>query len=142
MTVAHSPTPAAAGHLEPRARLRAAAGSPGAVVPALMDGVLGLILLARNCGAREAERVRLAAAARSVIEVLRGSLDASGEESLSANLDELYGYMCRQLSKAEWHEGTDPLDEVAHLMHELRGAWSALPHVMRPSLAGAVPEGA
>jgi len=141
MSVAHSSITAAAGRCAHRARLRASAPA-ATVLPGLMDGVLGLISRARGCESQDPERRRLVGAACSIIAVLRGSLDASADASLAVNLDDLYEYMCRQLGRAGCQEGSDQLDEVAHLMHELRGAWIALPHVMRPALAGAFQEGA
>ena len=62
-----------------------------------------------------------------IIGELRASLDANACVQIAANLDALYDYMCRRLLKANSESSIAILDEVSSLLHELRGAWLAIP---------------
>jgi flagellar protein FliS len=72
----------------------------------------------------------------SIIDELRCSLDLAKGGAIAANLDDLYDYMCRQLVKANLNNRIETLDEVAHLLGEIRSAWIALPaeaRALRPN---------
>ena len=53
------------------------------------------------------------------------TLSAGGQ--IADNLGELYDYMCRRLLKATTENRVEMLDEVSKLLHEIRGAWLAIP---------------
>jgi flagellar secretion chaperone FliS len=106
-----------------------AAADPYKLIVMLMDGALERISTARGCIERGdiAEKAGLLNRAVSIIGELRASLDAKAGGQIAANLDALYDYMCRRLLKANSESNVAMLDEVSNLLHELRGAWLAIP---------------
>ncbi len=115
-----------------------AAADPHRLIVMLMDGALERIARARGCienGALQ-EKNDLLCAAVAIIDELRVSLDLKAGGPIAANLDDLYDYMCRQLVKANLSNRLETLDEVAHLLAEIRSAWIALPaeaRALRPN---------
>ena len=114
------------------------AADPHRLVVMLMDGALERIARARGCienGALQ-EKNDLLASAVAIIDELRVSLDLKAGGPIAANLEDLYDYMCRQLVKANLSNRVETLDEVAHLLGEIRSAWIALPaeaRALRPN---------
>lgn len=110
-----------------------AAADPHRLIIMLMDGALDRISAARGCIARgdTVEKARLLNRAVSIVGELRSSLDMSRGGQIAANLAELYDYMCRRLLKATTENRIEMLDEVANLLHEIRGAWLAIPKEAR-----------
>lgn len=110
-----------------------AAADPHKLIVMLMDGALERISAARGCVTRGdvAEKARLLNRCVSIIGELRSSLDFQGGGQLAANLGELYDYMCRRLLKALAENRVEILDEVSKLLHEVRGAWVAIPSEAR-----------
>jgi len=125
MTVAQSFTTAQAGY-----HTRGAAGcgsaTPSVLVPALMELVIGHVGAASRCLPHAPRRSELIEEARTIIGALRDTLDLC-DVGLATNLHDVYGYMCRQLGTALLGGRGAELSEVAHLMHEVRAAWSAMP---------------
>jgi len=115
-----------------------AAADPHRLIVMLMDGALERIAQARGClvnGAR-ADKSRLLHSAVCIIEELRGSLDFEAGGAIAANLGDLYEYMARQLIQANLSDRVETLDEVTHLLGEIRSAWIALPpeaRALRPA---------
>ncbi|HEY8509941.1 MAG TPA: flagellar export chaperone FliS [Steroidobacteraceae bacterium] len=106
-----------------------AAADPHRLILMLMDGALDRIAQARGClqhGAMS-EKNRLISSAVQIVEELRASLDLNAGGTIAANLDDLYDYMGRQLLKANLTNRIETLDEVSHLLNEIRSAWIALP---------------
>jgi flagellar protein FliS len=62
-----------------------------------------------------------------VIDGLRGALDFEQGGEIAVNLDSLYDYMNRRLYDANIHNDTEPLDEVASLMRDIKVAWDSMP---------------
>jgi len=114
------------------------AADPHRLVVMLMDGALERIARARGCiehGALQ-EKNELLASAVAIIDELRVSLDLKAGGPIAANLEDLYDYMCRQLVKANLSNRIETLDEVSHLLSEIRSAWIALPaeaRALRPN---------
>lgn len=106
-----------------------AASDPHGLVVMLMDGALERIHTARGCMQRGemAEKARLLNRAVSIVGELRSSLDLSAGGQIAVNLSELYDYMCRRLLTATSENRVEMLDEVTSLLHEIRGAWVAIP---------------
>jgi len=106
-----------------------AASDPHRLIVMLMDGALERITTARGCMERgdAAEKGRLLNRAVSIIGELRASLDMKAGGQIAANLADLYDYMCRRLLKATSENRVEMLDEVSNLLHEIRGAWLAIP---------------
>jgi flagellar protein FliS len=99
----------------------------------LMDGALERIALARGHMHHNelAQKNRLLSAATSIIDELRSCLDLKAGGVIAANLDDLYGYMARQLIAANLQNKIENLDEVTHLLREIRTAWFLLPPDVR-----------
>ncbi len=100
----------------------------------LMDGALEHIAQARKrMGARAAheERSALLQTATSIIGELRGGLDLLSGGPMAANFDDLYDYLARRLGAAGLRDDPEILDEVWHLLHEVRSAWALLPPYAR-----------
>jgi flagellar protein FliS len=118
-----------------------AASDPHQLIVMLMDGALDRLAQARGCMANGAvaDKNHLLSSAIAIIDELRVSLDVKAGGPIAANLDDLYDYMCRQLVKANLHNRIETVDEVAHLLGEIRSAWIALPveaRVLRPTPRG------
>jgi flagellar protein FliS len=115
-----------------------AAADPHRLIVMLMDGALERIARARGCmenGALADKNQQLSTAV-AIIDELRCSLDLANGGPIAANLDDLYDYMCRQLVKANLTNRIETLDEVSHLLAEIRSAWIALPaeaRALRPT---------
>jgi flagellar protein FliS len=115
-----------------------AAADPHRLIVLLMDGALERIARARGCmqNGSTADKNELISSAVAIIDELRVSLDLKGGGPIAANLDDLYDYMCRQLIKANLNNRVETLDEVGHLLGEIRSAWLALPaeaRALRPN---------
>lgn len=110
-----------------------AAADPHRLIVMLLDGALERIATARGCIARGdvGDKARLLNRVVSIIGELRASLNLQNGGSIAANLAELYDYMCRQILKANASNNPALLDEVCQLLHEIRGAWLAVPAQMR-----------
>lgn len=106
-----------------------AAADPHRLIVILMDGALERISTARGCIVRgeTIEKARLLNRAVSIIGELRSSLDMKSGGQIAANLGDLYDYMCRRLLTATSENRVELLDEVSRLLHEIRGAWAAIP---------------
>jgi flagellar secretion chaperone FliS len=117
-----------------------AAADPHKLILMLMDGALERISLARGRIEHKelSEKNRLLSAAVTIVEELRASLDLKAGGSLAANLDDLYDYMARQIINANLQNKVETLDEVSHLLREIRSAWILLPPEARaPRSSGA-----
>lgn len=118
-----------------------AASDPHGLVVMLMDGALERIVTARGCMQRGEmiEKARLLNRAVSIVGELRSSLDLSAGGQIAVNLSELYDYMCRRLLTATSENRVEMLDEVTRLLHEIRGAWVAIPPQARMLPSRALP---
>src|SRR3954470_11996169 len=115
-----------------------AAADPHRLIVMLMDGALERIAQARGCIANNAiaDKNQLISTAIAIIDELRVSLDLKAGGPIAANLDDLYDYMCRQLVRANLESRVEIIDEVSHLLGEIRSAWIALPadaRALRPN---------
>ena len=117
-----------------------AAADPHKLILMLMDGALERIALARvRIEHKElGEKNRLLSAAVSIVDELKNSLDLKGGGVIAANLDDLYDYMSRQLISANLQNKVETLDEVTHLLREIRSAWVLLPPEARTPRAPAI----
>lgn len=57
---------------------------------------------------------------------LKASLDMDAGGDLAVKLAALYDYMCNRLLHANVHNQPAVLDEVSHLLAELKGAWEQI----------------
>lgn len=114
--------------------------TPHRLVQMLMEGALDKIAAAK--GAIERNDIETRAGqihwAISIVDGLRASLNLEVGGEVAANLDRLYEYMIRRLSDANRSSDIAPLDEVASLLKELKGAWDVMPEPIRT--AGSIEE--
>ena len=62
-----------------------------------------------------------------IISELRASLNFEAGGEIAANMGDLYDYAGRQLIRANHENRTDLVDEVSHLLREIRSAWIQIP---------------
>lgn len=115
-----------------------AAADPQRLILMLMDGVLDRIAQARGYmqRGRIADKGQTIGRALGLIQELRASLDLQQGGDIAANLETLYDYCSRQLVLANANNQPEVLDTVAALIHEIRGAWAALPSNPKPGTSG------
>lgn len=106
-----------------------AAADPHKLIVMLLDGAIERIRAAQACIKRGemGEKAQLIQRAVAIIGELHASLDMSAGGQVAANLSELYDYMNRRLLKATLENDIEMMDEVSHLLHEIRGAWVSIP---------------
>jgi flagellar secretion chaperone FliS len=106
-----------------------AAADPHRLILMLMDGALERIASAKGAienGALEA-KTRMLHRAVAIIDELRASLNFDAGGQIAQNMGDLYEYIGRQLLRANLDSRTDLLDEVSHLLREIRSAWIQIP---------------
>jgi flagellar protein FliS len=67
----------------------------------------------------------------AIIEELRASLNLEDGGEIAANMADLYEYCGRQLVRANAENRPEMLDEVGHLLREIRSAWIQIPTLRR-----------
>ncbi|MDY6941647.1 MAG: flagellar export chaperone FliS [Pseudomonadota bacterium] len=111
--------------------------SPHRLISMLMDGALERVAAAKGLmqhGDVAGKGLQISKAI-AIVDGLRMSLDLEAGGEIAANLDNLYEYIGRVLLQANLNNNPTQLDEVADLIHELKGAWEAIP----PSIRGVPP---
>jgi flagellar protein FliS len=105
-----------------------ASATPHRLIQLLMERALMKMGLAKGHMEREEvrEKGNNIGVAISIISVLQASLNHKANERMSANFDELYGYMMRRLLEANLHNDSKIIDEVSGLLQELKSAWDAI----------------
>lgn len=102
-----------------------AAANPHQLIVMLLDGALERVASARGAiehNSPEA-KARLLHRATAIIDELRASLNLEAGGQIAANMADLYDYCGRLLLRANLENRIAPLDEVTHLLREIRGAW-------------------
>jgi flagellar protein FliS len=107
--------------------------SPHRLIQMLFEGALERIAQAKgamqqNQIARKGELIGKAAA---IVGGLQGSLNDKEGGELAANLDDLYDYIIRRLSKANYDNDPEILDECGRLLGGLKTAWDAIAEEVR-----------
>ena len=102
--------------------------SPHRLIQMLLEGALARIAKAkghiqRNEVKQKGEAISMAV---SIIGGLRDSLDKSKGGQIAENLDMLYEYMSNRLLEANVKNDTGLLDEVQHLLMEIKTAWDGI----------------
>ncbi len=69
--------------------------------------------------------------ALAIVEGLLMSLDGEQGGEIAENLTRLYDYMARGLVKANLEDDAATLDEISHLIRELKDGWEAIPVELR-----------
>ena len=102
---------------------------PHELVKLLFVGLTDRIALARNAlekGDREARAIAVTKA-QKILFGLRDSLDFEAGGELAINLDSLYDYCLRRLTRAHAREDDEIFAEVMDLMVSIREAWKEIP---------------
>src|ERR1700743_2594716 len=130
MPVAY-PNPSAPRQLRQAAADAAQAGAD--VMVAVLDGAIAALEIGRGSLLegqwRRAQRQMIATC--DLLQALRDNIDVLGGDPLAANLAELYDYAGQKVSLAAAGHVRGALDEVWHLLKEVRAAWFALPAAAR-----------
>ena len=105
-----------------------ASATPHRLVQMLMERALTKMGLAKGYMERGniQEKGTCIGVAISIINVLQASLNHKANARMSANFDELYGYMMRRLLQANVQNDATILVEVSGLLQELKDAWDAI----------------
>jgi flagellar secretion chaperone FliS len=102
-----------------------AASDPHRLIVMLLDGALERIAGAKGAienGAADT-KTRMLHRAVAILDELRASLNFQSGGKIAANMGDLYEYSSRQLMRASLENKTEMLDEVSHLLREIRSAW-------------------
>lgn len=107
--------------------------SPHRLIQMLFEGALERIAQAKGAMqqhqiARKGECIGKAIA---IVAGLQGSLNDKEGGELAANLDNLYDYVIRRLSQANYENNTDILDECSRLLGDIKSAWDAIADQVR-----------
>lgn len=105
------------------------AASPHKLILMLFDGAIVAIRHAieqMKAGNIAAKGAAISKALMIINDGLRASLDKSAGGQIAENLDALYEYMGRQLLTANLKNKQEMLDEVLHLLQDIRGSWEAI----------------
>lgn len=102
---------------------------PHKLILMLYQGALLAIASARNQMLRKEIAGKGASITKAIAiidEGLKASLDRNAGGELAQNLSALYDYMCQRLLVANLKNDVAALDEVSHLLSELKGAWETI----------------
>lgn len=112
---------------------------PHKLILLLYQGALLAISMAKN----QIMRKEIAAKGKSISQAitiidegLKASLDKNAGGELAQNLSALYDYMNQRLLIANLKNDTAALDEVSHLLAELKGAWEEIRPEVIPAQTG------
>ncbi len=99
--------------------------TPHRLIEMLLDGALARIAAAK--GNMERGQVEQKGAniswTISIIDGLRSGLDLANGGEIAENLNALYSYIMRRLLQANLSNSVAMLDEITHLLSEIRAGW-------------------
>ena len=102
--------------------------SPHRLIQMLFEGALERIAQAKGAMLQNqiARKGELIGKAVIIVGGLQGSLNDKEGGQLAANLDDLYDYVIRRLTEANFHNDPERLDECGRLLSEIKTAWDAI----------------
>jgi flagellar secretion chaperone FliS len=108
------------------------------VMVAVLDGAIAALEMGRVSliDGQWQDATRQILATSQLLQALRDNVDVLAGDPLAANLAELYDYASQKVGLAATAKTRAPLDEVWHLLKEVRAAWFALPAAARMSPTG------
>src|ERR1700761_7695224 len=103
------------------------------VMVAVLDGAIVALEMGRTSliEGQWQHAARQILATCQLLQALRDNMDVLGGDPLAANLAELYDYAGQRVGLAASSRSRAPLDEIWHLLKEVRAAWFALPAAAR-----------
>ena len=124
-------TPSCPRQLRQAAADAAQAGAD--VMVAVLDGAIAALKMGRESlvEGQWQHAARQILATSQLLQALRDNMDVLGGDPLAANLAELYDYAGQRVDLAAGSRCRAPLDEIWHLLKEVRAAWFALPAAAR-----------
>ncbi|RZA04299.1 MAG: flagellar export chaperone FliS [Moraxellaceae bacterium] len=107
--------------------------SPHRLIQMLFEGALERIAQAKGAMLRNqiARKGELIGKAVAIVGGLQGSLNDKEGGELAIKLDGLYDYIMRRLSKANYENDPEILDECGRLLGELKSGWDAIADEVR-----------
>jgi flagellar protein FliS len=107
--------------------------SPHRLIQMLFEGALERIAQAKGAMLQNqvARKGELITKAVNIVGGLQGSLNDKEGGQLAANLDSLYDYIIRRLSRANYENDPAILDECGRLLGELKAGWDAISNEVR-----------
>jgi flagellar protein FliS len=102
--------------------------SPHRLIQMLFEGALERIAQAKGAMQQNqiARKGELIGKAINIIGGLQGSLNDTDGGELAGNLDDLYDYIIRRLTQANFANDMSMLDECGRLLGEIKSAWDAI----------------
>jgi len=125
------PDPSSPRQLKQAAADAAQAGAD--VMVAVLDGAIAALEMGRESlvEGQWQHAARQIIATCQLLQALRDNMDVLAGDPLAANLAELYDYAGQRVGLAASTLCRVPLDEIWHLLKEVRAAWFALPPAAR-----------
>lgn len=107
--------------------------NPHQLVKMLIDGAIGKLSTAKGMMSRGemSTKGEVISQAVSIITGLQSSLDFDQGGDIAINLDSLYDYMVRRLTKANIDNDIEIVDEVLDLLKQISAAWEGIPQDLR-----------
>jgi flagellar protein FliS len=128
--VMHNPT---AAYSKAGVETKVETADPHKLILMLFEGAMLAVASAslhmkRNGGAEDVARKgeAISKAINIITNGLKASLDYEAGGELAGKLGALYDYMSARLLHANLHDQPAVLDEVSHLLAELKGAWEQI----------------
>lgn len=102
--------------------------SPHRLIQMLFEGALERIAQAKGAMSQKqlARKGEMIGKAIAIVGGLQGSLNDKEGGRLAENLDNLYDYIIRRLTQANYENNPDYLDECGRLLGEIKSAWDAI----------------
>lgn len=107
--------------------------SPHKMIGMLLNGISEKLAYAKGAIQRGdiAKQGENISRAIRIVDTLRASLDHTKGGEISANLESLYDYMERRLTKANMDADAALVDEVSALVEDISSAWDSIPSELR-----------
>lgn len=101
---------------------------PGKLVLMCYEGAIGQLKIAiKKYQEKEYEgKCKAIAKAEDIIDELRCSLNFEKGGDIARNLESLYNYMTRKMLQSDVNKDIDGLNEVVHILEELKSAWETV----------------
>ncbi len=110
---------------------------PHRIIQLLLEGVLFRLSKAKQVMSEKkyAQKAKYIGKSMDIINGLRASLNIEAGGKLSKDLSDLYEYMVRRLLEASKKNDTAIIDEVIHLITNIKSAWDQVPQDVRDNYA-------